>query len=300
MKTDTLFYQLFQSFHTLLFELIDRPIADAEGYQFTTAEIKEKAFRFDGIFIPTTDDKPIFFLEVQFQPKNDFYWEYLSEIFLYLNQYRPINKWQAVAIFARRNCEPEIVDHVQEMIDSNRIIRVYLEDWLNQETNSLTIAIIQLILAPENKAPKLARQINEKVQQEPNTDLQDQVVKFIETVLVYKFPKLSRQEIEAMFTFNDLKNTRVYQDAKEEGLQLGKQEGLQLGKQEGLQLGEQRGLQRQVAMLVRMLTRKFGKLSPRTKNRITKLSVTQLENLAEVIFDLQTVADLNTWLRNNG
>ncbi len=296
MKTDTLFYQLFQSFHTLLFELIDRPIADAEGYQFTTAEIKEKAFRFDGIFIPTTDDKPIFFIEVQFQPKNDFYWEYLSEIFLYLNQYRPINKWQAVAIFARRNCEPEIVDHVQEMIDSNRIIRVYLEDWLSQETNSLTIAIIQLILAPENKAPKLARQINEKVQQETDSDLQEQVVKFIETVLVYKFPKLSRQEIEAMFTFNDLKNTRVYQDAKQEG----KQEGLQLGKQEGLQLGKQEGLQRQVAMLLRMLTRKFGKLSPRTKNRITKLSVTQLENLAEVIFDLQTVADLNTWLRNNG
>jgi predicted transposase/invertase (TIGR01784 family) len=296
LKTDTLFYQLFQSFHTLLFELIDRPIADAEGYQFTTAEIKEKAFRFDGIFIPTTDDKPIFFIEVQFQPKNDFYWEYLSEIFLYLNQYRPINKWQAVAIFARRNCEPEIVDHVQEMIDSNRIIRVYLEDWLSQETNSLTIAIIQLILAPENKAPKLARQINEKVQQETDSDLQEQVVKFIETVLVYKFPKLSRQEIEAMFTFNDLKNTRVYQDAKQEG----KQEGLQLGKQEGLQLGKQEGLQRQVAMLLRMLTRKFGKLSPRTKNRITKLSVTQLENLAEVIFDLQTVADLNTWLRNNG
>jgi predicted transposase YdaD len=177
---------------------------------------------------------------------------------------------------------------------------VYLEDWLNQEANSLTIAIIQLILAPENKAPELARQINTKVQQEPDSDLQEQVVKFIETVLVYKFPKLSRQDIEAMFTYNDLKNTRVYQEAKEEGLQLGKQEGLQLGKQEGLQLGEQRGLQRQVAMLLKMLTRKFGKLSPRTKNRITKLSVTQLENLAEVIFDLQTVADLNTWLRNNG
>ena len=284
MKTDTLFYQLFQSFHTLLFELIDRPIADAEGYQFTTAEIKEKAFRFDGIFIPTTDDKPIFFLEVQFQPKNDFYWEYLSEIFLYLNQYRPANKWQAVAIFAKRNCEPEIIEHVQEMITSNRIIRVYLEDWLQQEANSLTIAIIQLILAPEAQTPELAKQINEKVQREPDIDLQDQVVKFIETVLVYKFPRLSRQEIEAMFTFNDLKNTRVYQDAKQEGLQLGKQEGLQ----------------RQVAMLLKILNRKFGKLSPRTTNRITKLSVMQLENLAEVIFDLQTVADLNDWLRNNG
>ena len=284
MKTDTLFYQLFQSFHSLLFELIERPITEAEGYQFSSVEVKEKAFRFDGIFIPATNDKPFFLIEVQFQPKEDFYWEFLSEIFLYLNQYRPANKWQAVAIFAKRNCEPEIIEHVQEMITSNRIIRVYLEDWLQQEVNSLTIAIIQLILAPEAQTPELAKQINEKVQREPDIDLQDQVVKFIETVLVYKFPRLSRQEIEAMFTFNDLKNTRVYQDAKQEGLQLGKQEGLQ----------------RQAAMLLKILNRKFGKLSPRTTNRITKLSVMQLENLAEVIFDLQTVADLNDWLRNNG
>jgi predicted transposase/invertase (TIGR01784 family) len=283
MRTDTLFYQLFQSFHTLLFELIDRPIADAEGYQFSTVEIKEKAFRFDGIFMPTANDKPIFFIEVQFQPKNDFYWELLSEVFLYLNQYRPTQDWQAVAIFAKHNFEPEIPNHVREMIISHRIIRVYLEDWLDIETNSLAIAIIQLILATETKTPELARQITDKIQQEPDTDIQTQVVKFIETVLVYKFPKLSRQEIAAMFTYSDLKNTRVYQEAKQEGLQLGKKEGLQ----------------RQVAMLLKMLTRKFGQLSPKLKNRITKLSVTQLENLAEVIFDLQTITELNTWLRAN-
>jgi predicted transposase/invertase (TIGR01784 family) len=279
MRTDTLFYQLFQSFHTLLFELIDRPIADAEGYQFSTVEIKEKAFRFDGIFMPTANDKPIFFIEVQFQPKNDFYWELLSEVFLYLNQYRPTQDWQAVAIFAKHNFEPEIPNHVREMIISHRIIRVYLEDWLDIETNSLAIAIIQLILATETKTPELARQITDKIQQEPDTDIQTQVVKFIETVLVYKFPKLSRQEIAAMFTYSDLKNTRVYQEAKQEGLQL--------------------GLQRQVAMLLKMLTRKFGQLSPKLKNRITKLSVTQLENLAEVIFDLQTITELNAWLRAN-
>nr|WP_318657986.1 DUF2887 domain-containing protein [Pseudanabaena sp. ABRG5-3] len=51
-----------------------------------SAEVKEKAFRFDGIFTPTTIEKPIFLIEVQFQSKEDFYWEFLSEIFLYLNQ----------------------------------------------------------------------------------------------------------------------------------------------------------------------------------------------------------------------
>ena len=294
MKTDTLFYQLFQSFHTLLFELIDRPIAEAEGYKFSSAEIKEKAFRFDGIFMPETNDKPIFLVEVQFQPKEDFYSEFLAEIFLYLNQYRHIQDWQAIAIFAKHNSEPTPDKFCQELIASGRITRIYLED-LREETNSLGIAIIQLILATEKKAPTMARKLAKKVEQETSTELRDNVVEFIEAVLVYKFPKLSRQEVESMFTHSDLKKTRVYQEAMLEG----KQEGLQIGKQEGLQIGKQEGLQRQAAMLVRMLTRKFGKISPSIKSKISKLSVAQLENLAEVIFDLQTTADLSAWLKEH-
>jgi predicted transposase/invertase (TIGR01784 family) len=297
MKTDTLFYQLFQSFHTLLFELIDRPTSEAEGYKFSSAEIKEKAFRFDGIFMPTASDKPIFLAEVQFQPKEDFYSEFLAEIFLYLNQYHPIQDWKAVAIFARHNCEPAPDKFCQELIASGRIIRIHLEDF-REETNSLGIAIIQLILASEKKAPKMARKLAEKVEQETNTHLRDNVVEFIEAVLVYKFPKLSRQEVEAMFTHSDLKKTRVYQEAVQEGVQIGEQRGLQIGEQRGLQIGKQEGVQRQVAMLLRMLTRKFGKVPPRLKTRISKLSVTQIENLAEAIFDFETVADLNTWLKN--
>ncbi|MCA6535075.1 MAG: DUF4351 domain-containing protein, partial [Pseudanabaena sp. M176S2SP2A07QC] len=102
---------------------------------------------------------------------------------------------------------------------------------------------------------------------------------------VYKFPKLTRQEVEAMFRHSDLKKTRVYQDAVLEG------------RQEGLQIGEQRGLQRQSAILLRQLTRKFGKISPRIKSQISKLSVAQLEDLAEAIFDLQTSADLSAWIK---
>ena len=90
-----------------------------------------------------------------------------------------------------------------------------------------------------------------------------------------------------MFTHSDLKKTRVYQEAMQEG------------KQEGLQIGKQEGLQRQAAMLVRMLTRKFGKISPSIKSKIAKLSVAQLENLAEAIFDLQTIADLSAWLKEH-
>jgi predicted transposase YdaD len=46
MRTDTIFYQLFLTFHSLLFELLGEPIENADDYQFISAEIKEKAFRF--------------------------------------------------------------------------------------------------------------------------------------------------------------------------------------------------------------------------------------------------------------
>jgi predicted transposase YdaD len=153
----------------------------------------------------------------------------------------------------------------------------------------------------------MARNLGAKLQQENDAISRVQVVKFIETVLVYKFPKLSRQEIEAMFNYSDLKKTRVYRDAKQEGLQIGEQRGeqrgLQIGEQRGLQIGEQRGLQigeqrGQVAMLLRQLNRKFGKVSVRAKAQISKLSVGQLEELAETIFDLETTASLNAWLRD--
>jgi len=281
MRTDTLFYQLFNAFHSLLFELIERPISEAEGYEFSSVEVKEKAFRFDGIFIPKAKDKPIYLIEVQFQQKEDFYWEYLSEIYLYLNQYRPAQDWKAIAIFARRSYEPEPRSHVQEMLDCQRILRVYLEDLVDRETDSFAINIIQLILSSESQAVTMARRLGEKIEQENDLEIQEQVLELIETVLVYKFPKLTRQEIEAMFTYSDLKHTRVYQDAREEG--------------------EQRGLVKgQATMLLRLLNRKFGQISPSLRGKVNKLSAKQLENLAEALFDLETISDLSDWLKTKG
>jgi predicted transposase YdaD len=141
----------------------------------------------------------------------------------------------------------------------------------------------------ESQAITMARQLGEKIEQENDPEIQEQVLELIETVLVYKFPKLTRQEIEAMFTYSDLKQTRVYQDAKEEG------------EQRGLKLGEQRGLVKgQATMLLRLLNRKFGQISPSLRGKVNKLSAKQLENLAEALFDLETIADLSAWLKTQG
>jgi predicted transposase YdaD len=218
-----------------------------------------------------------------------------------LNQSRPEHDWKAIAIFARRSYEPEPRSHVQEMLNCQRLQRVYLEDLVDRETDSFAIAIVQLILSSESQAVAMARQLGDKIEQENDPEIQEQVLELIETVLVYKFPKLTRQEIEAMFTYSDLKQTRVYQDAKEEGEQRGEQRGLQLGEQKGLKLGEQRGLVKgQATMLLRLLNRKFGQISPSLRGKVNKLSAKQLENLAEALFDLETIADLSDWLKTQG
>jgi len=52
MKTDSIFYQIFQQFPASFFQLINRPASEANAYQFTSVELKQLAFRIDGVFLP--------------------------------------------------------------------------------------------------------------------------------------------------------------------------------------------------------------------------------------------------------
>ncbi|WP_072022176.1 MULTISPECIES: DUF2887 domain-containing protein [Nostocales] len=74
-----------------------------------------------------------------------------------------------------------------------------------------------------------------------DTLIQRKVLEFIETIVVYKFPNLSREEIETMLNLNILKETRVYQEAKAEGREEGRQEGREEAKAEGREEGKEEG-----------------------------------------------------------
>ena len=68
MKTDSIFYRLFQEIPSIFFELIGNSLQLAELYQFSSVEVKQTALRIDGVFLPNQNtDNPIYFLEVQFQ-----------------------------------------------------------------------------------------------------------------------------------------------------------------------------------------------------------------------------------------
>ncbi len=244
MKTDTIFYQLFQTFPSLLFELIGQSPTEAQGYEFSSREIKELAFRFDGVFLPTTDsfDQPIYFLEVQFQPKPDFYWRLFTEIFLYLGQYQPNNDWRTVAVFATRSLDPGVPMQYRGMLMSQQVKFVYLDELDETASASLSIGMVQLVIGTEEAAIAQTNRLMQQARQElEDVVLRQKVLGLIETILVYKFTNLSRQELEAMFGLDELKQTRYFQEVAAEIAAKAKVEGKVEGKLESvprlLQLG---------------------------------------------------------------
>lgn len=69
----------------------------------------------------------------------------------------------------------------------------------------------------------------------------------------------------------------------------------------GLQEGEEGGAIRQArSLLLRLLARKVGSVNARTLDRINALPIEQLESLGEALLDFESIADLTTWLDNQG
>ena len=283
MRTDTIFYQLFLTFHSLLFELLGEPIENADDYQFISAEIKDKAFRFDGIFIPDREDKPLYFVEVQFQNKPNFYWEFIAEINLYLNQYKPVQDWKAIALFAQRRFEVKSLSiFQQELINNGRIIPIYLDE---VRSGSIGVGLIQLIIAQEAQTPILVQQLLQRARTEiADSSVARDIIDLLETVLVSKFAQLSREEIQSMFLLSDIKQTRVYQEAKQEGRQEGRQEGERTG---------------EVRLVLRLLSKRVGIISDRSIEIINSLTLEQLDDLGDALLDFGNIADLDNWLRSH-
>jgi hypothetical protein len=120
-----------------------------------------------------------------------------------------------VIIVALSRVESSNIQRYQDLLTSGRVNRIYLDELENINQNSLGIATIQLIIAKENRAIETARELIERVRtQLPQPQ---NLLQLIEMILVYKLPRLSRREIEAMFSLDELKQTRYFQDVREEG-----------------------------------------------------------------------------------
>jgi len=157
MKTDSIFYRLFQTFPGTFFELINRQASEASAYEFASVELKQTAFRIDGIFlpVPSLQEKPIYFLEVQFQKDPEFYARFFSEIFLYLRLSAPNKAWRSVVVFAKRSLEPTEVEPYQVLLESSQVTRLYLNELGDAAEQSLGVGMIKLVVETKKRTPEL-------------------------------------------------------------------------------------------------------------------------------------------------
>jgi predicted transposase/invertase (TIGR01784 family) len=285
LKTDSIFYRIFQTDPSILFELLGQSPDLAQGHEFRSVEIKQLAFRIDGVLLPQPDapDQTVWFVEVQFQKVPHFYHRFFAEINLFLAQYPNTEDWQAVVLFPRRKVEPEQRHLHRAQLNSDQVHRVYLNEL--EASEGLGVDLIQLILAKPKKAIAQAQVLLSEVRSQGQTNPKiAEIIKLIETIVVYKFPKLSREEIERMFGLSELRRTKVYQEAL----------------QEGREEGEQKGLDRERSLILRLLERRVGKVSQKVRSQVLSLSFTELESLGEALLDFSTPSDLNDWLRTLG
>ncbi|BAZ17340.1 hypothetical protein NIES4071_92180 [Calothrix sp. NIES-4071] len=235
VKTDSIFYDIFQSYPSFFFELIGNTSPRSSTYNFVSQAVKQSRFEIDGIFIPPiyASDLPIYFAEFQGyrDRKKNLYSGFFAEIFLYLDDYTPVNDWRGIMIFTEKRLDPGLPLQYQDFKNSPRFTRIYLDELEPQVTDkSLGLSVIRLVGVRENIAAEQARILIERAkQQAPDLNFQRAIIELIETVIVYKFPDLGRKEIEDMLGLNDLKNTKVYQEALKEGEDRGEQRGEQQG-----------------------------------------------------------------------
>ncbi|NET70107.1 MAG: Rpn family recombination-promoting nuclease/putative transposase [Sphaerospermopsis sp. SIO1G2] len=183
MKTDTIFYRLFQEIPSIFFELIGESPELAQNYEFSSIEVKQTALRIDGVFLPKeTTDNPIHFLEVQFQPDEDLYNRLFAEVFIYIRQNKPISNWKGVIIYPTRSVDIGNIENYQEFFLSQRVRVIYLDEIAETTSLPIGIATIKLIISkPDiaiNQAKELINRTKQEVKSQPK---QQQLLELIET-----------------------------------------------------------------------------------------------------------------------
>ncbi len=155
---------------------------------------------------------------------------------------------------------PSVSPFHRDLLARGWLVRIYLDEI--EEMSSPEMGILQLITCPVEEAAAVVEKIR-------SVSSEGIILEFIRTVLVYKFPHWSREEIERMFTLDDLRKTRVFQEAQQE---------------------------QALSILGKQISRKFGTLPQGRLDQLQSLSLDRLEALAEALLEFNTINDLYQWL----
>ncbi|QEP42891.1 DUF2887 domain-containing protein [Ectothiorhodospiraceae bacterium BW-2] len=306
MKTDHYLYRLFSHCPEALFELTGQRAPQCD-YRLHAEEVKQTNLRLDGILIPDNSEAPLLFLENQLYLDSDFYARWFASIMLRFKQKRSGTLWQAVVIYPDSRFDAGLDTEDQLFEQAGVLHRLYLEEILiqaesqteaNRSADTLFILrLLSLLRIDAAEQLQLGQQAQNLLQHFIPTPKINRIdaIDFIETLLVYKLPDLSREEIRAMLQIptTDLRHTRFFKEVYDEGLSKGISQGFSQGISQGEVKGHNQGLQ---AAIFRQLQRRFGELNQAQRQAIEALTAAQLETLTEALLDFSDINELNDWL----
>jgi predicted transposase/invertase (TIGR01784 family) len=205
-----------------------------------------------------------------------------SEMFLYLYRQPSVKRWRAVVVYPSAAIEVAERETFGTLLSAPDVQVVYLDELASISELSPGLGTLRLMVEPAARVPEAARDLLGRVQQSaiPATEA-ERLIELIETIVVYTFPRLSREEIATMLGLTDLvKDSRFYQETRAEALQEGREEGIK----------------REKALILRLLQRKLGELPETVQEQVRQLPLERLEALGEALLDFEAVADLQGWL----
>ena len=258
-------------------------------YRFEALELKELSHRLDGVLWPKEStgsaetgslEFPVVLLEVQMHPDPGFHHRLAAQTYRFLQLHPRIEHWAVLVIqpHHRLNLGPT---QALRLFLEQQVVRLSLEEL---SLRPLLDPLLNLLTLPVRPDGELGASSREILSSRPDLDA------VVLPMLMQRFPELSREEIMVIAGIprEELRHTR----AAQEWLAEGRQEGLQEGEAKGRQEGE-------LAVTLRLLSRRCGPLSEGTTARIQALPLEQLEALADALLDFQGMEDLTAWLAAN-
>jgi len=280
MKSDALFYQLFQTAPQIFFELINE--IPACPYHFKSVTFKTAEKRLDGLLEPTVAGQTIYFVEVQAQKDEGIYWRILLEIGLYFNQ-NPTKQgspWLAAVIWFNESKDPGFgLVPITTKDKKQRIISVKLPKVLeNLPDTSLALNVLRPFIV-DNEA-EVRQNINTWVENIKHNDLgqvaEERLIEVLAQLIEQKFKTLNYKELAKMLNLVPLRELPSGQELIQEVLQ-----------------------EDRVDLLIRLMKRKFHfaeKTLNQVMTRLRQLTLKDLEQLFEAIFDFKNLKQLNAWI----
>jgi predicted transposase YdaD len=276
MRTDALFYELFQTAPQTFFELLQ--IVPTCAYRFESITVKASEKRIDGVIEPTDEQQPVYFLEVQAFPDDTIYWRTLREVATYFEQ-RPArnDNWQAVVLWLNKEDDPGLRTlKPLTYKPASRLISADLIKLLKKlPETSLVLNVLRPLLAKsEREVRNHVVQWVTNIRQTPNLDPQteEKLVAILSQLIEQKFKTLSYKELAKMLRLTPLEETISGQELIKNA---------------------------HVDILAALIQDRFGlseALSETVRADLDKLDGQALTTLVRQILHFDTFEELETWI----